>query len=61
MSILYTFKNFKKQHVFEALCKILLMYDYDNGELVAVEKLKNVHIIKKLKEFTSGKFIKNKI
>ena len=26
-------KNFKKQHVFEALCKILLMYDYDNGEL----------------------------
>jgi len=52
MSILYTFKNFKKQHVFEALCKILLMYDYDNGELVAVEKLK---------EFTCGKFIKNKI
>lgn len=27
------YKNFKKQHVFEALCKILLMYDYDNGEL----------------------------
>jgi hypothetical protein len=26
-------KNFKKQHVFEALCKILLMYDYDNGGL----------------------------
>jgi len=26
-------KNFKKQHVFEALCKILLMYDYDEGEL----------------------------
>ncbi len=26
-------KNFKKQHVFEAICKILLMYDYDNGEL----------------------------
>ena len=26
-------KNFKKQHVFEALCKILLMYDYDDGEL----------------------------
>lgn len=26
-------KNFKKQHVFEALCKILLMYDYDQGEL----------------------------
>jgi hypothetical protein len=27
------YKEFKKQHVFEALCKILLMYDYDNGEL----------------------------
>jgi len=27
------YKNFKKQHVFEALCKILLMYDYDDGEL----------------------------
>lgn len=26
-------KNFKKQHVFEGLCKILLMYDYDQGEL----------------------------
>ena len=26
-------KNFKKQHVFEALCKILLMFDYDDGEL----------------------------
>ena len=25
-------KNFKKQHVFEALCKILLMYNYDNGD-----------------------------
>ena len=25
--------NFKRQHVFEALCKILLMYDYDRGEL----------------------------
>jgi hypothetical protein len=24
-------KNFKKQHVFEGLCKILLMYNYDNG------------------------------
>jgi hypothetical protein len=27
------YKNFKKQHVFESLCKILLMYDYDDGEL----------------------------
>lgn len=26
-------KNFKKQHVFEALCKILLMFDYDDGVL----------------------------
>ena len=29
-------KNFKKQHVFEALCKILLMYDYDNGGQAAI-------------------------
>jgi hypothetical protein len=27
------YNNFKKQHVFEAICKILLMYDYDNGKL----------------------------
>ena len=25
--------NFKKQHVFEAICRLLLLYDYDNGEL----------------------------
>jgi hypothetical protein len=25
--------NFKKQHIFEALCRLLLLFDYDNGEL----------------------------
>jgi hypothetical protein len=25
--------NFKKQHVFEAICRLLLLYNYDDGEL----------------------------
>ena len=25
--------NFKKQHIFEALCRLLLLFDHDNGEL----------------------------
>ena len=25
--------NFKKQHVFEAICRLLLLYNYDEGEL----------------------------
>jgi hypothetical protein len=25
--------NFKKQHIFEAICRLLLLYDYDKGEL----------------------------
>ena len=25
--------NFKRQHVFEAICKLLLLFDYDKGEL----------------------------
>ena len=25
--------NYKKQHVFEALCRLLLLFNYDNGEL----------------------------
>jgi hypothetical protein len=28
-----TTNKFKRQHVFEAICRLLLMYDYDNGEL----------------------------
>ena len=25
--------NFKKQHIFEALCRLILLFDYDKGEL----------------------------
>ena len=25
--------NFKRQHIFEALCRLLLLYNYDDGEL----------------------------
>ena len=25
--------NYKKQHIFEALCRLLLLFDYDKGEL----------------------------
>ncbi len=33
--------NYKKQHVFEALCRLLLLFGYDNGELGIKKKFYN--------------------
>ena len=28
--------NFKRQHVFEAMCKLILLFKYDNGYYVLI-------------------------
>jgi hypothetical protein len=41
--------NYKRQHIFEALCRLLVFFDYDNGELGVNKKF-----FKSLESFISG-------